>query len=149
MGIISSVLKSSKIKKLQRKIAPKDGATAADVLAVFMDPSRRRKHEEALKLYLDLCESDDNVAFVMDQYDLNRSDLDTFFNDLAASGLAGWTKGHYVPLSSIAYGEPLIFLASVYKNETYSKADAAYQLTLYWNCDIPNGGLIQLLKEGS
>lgn len=147
MGIISSFVKSSKLRKLQSEIAPRDGASAMDLFKDACDASKTQKKEAALEAYLDLCEGDPNVSFVMERYSLQREDLKRYSMLISASGAGGWIKGHYTPLSSIAYGEPLIFLAETTKSKRWSNAEIGFRLMSYWEGEIKQGGLIAALKE--
>lgn len=147
MGFIASLIKSSKLRKLQTAIGPKQGASPADSFADMVDTRKADARAQALEDYLDLCEGDENVAFVMQRYGLQRADLTNFYRFLCASGGGGWVKGHYTPLSSIAYGEPLIFLAETRDPAKWSPSEVAYQLMIYWNGELGQGGLIALLKQ--
>jgi hypothetical protein len=67
---------------------------------------------QALERYLDLCLADEGVMAVLQRNHLERDDLRTRYEWLSAGGLGRWVNGHYTALSSIAYVEPLEYLAS-------------------------------------
>ena len=69
------------------------------------------KRDAALKEYLDLCMADGAVARVMRKYNLTREDLMEFYERLSMVGLGQWINGHFVALSTLAYPEPLQYLA--------------------------------------
>ena len=96
---------------LQLKIAPPD-QTVNDTVAVFMQNlhSENSEQEKALEEFLDLCEEDDGIRKLMEIESLSRSDLKEIYHRLCRAGLGQWVKGHYAALSTIAYGEPLLFL---------------------------------------
>jgi len=79
MGIFSSLArsfkKSNKLQKLQKEISPprQSGEDLADYARSLVSGTSRR--EQALEEFLDLCESDEGVANVIKQYNLNRGDL--------------------------------------------------------------------------
>jgi hypothetical protein len=66
---------------------------------------------QALERYLDLCLADEGVRAVLQRNALERDDLRARYEWLSAGGLGRWIKGHYTALSSIAYVEPLEYLA--------------------------------------
>jgi hypothetical protein len=66
---------------------------------------------QALERYLDLCLADEGVRAVLQRNALQRDDLRARYEWLSAGGLGRWIKGHYTALSSIAYVEPLEYLA--------------------------------------
>jgi hypothetical protein len=145
MGIVSSFFKSAKLRKLQLEIAPRVGTTGMDLYRDFLDVAKTKRKEEALEAYLDLCEGDSNVAFVMERYGLRREDLKQFYVELMLS-CGGWFKGHYAPLSSIAYGEPLIFLAETKQTTGWTPGEIGSMLQSYWEGEIRQGCLIEALK---
>src|ERR1700682_4205196 len=66
---------------------------------------------QALERYLDLCLADEGVMAVLQRNALKRDDRRARYEWLSAGGLGRWIKGHYTALSSIAYVEPLEYLA--------------------------------------
>jgi hypothetical protein len=66
---------------------------------------------QALERYLDLCLADEGVMAVLRRNGLGRDELRSRYEWLIAGGLGRWIKGHYTALSSIAYVEPLEYLA--------------------------------------
>jgi hypothetical protein len=67
---------------------------------------------QAVDRYLDLCIADQDLRAVLERNHLERADLRTRYEWLSAGGLGRWVNGHYTALSSIAYAEPLEYLAS-------------------------------------
>jgi len=65
----------------------------------------------AVERYLDLCLADQGLQAVLQRNHLQRADLRTCYEWLTAGGLGRWVNGHYTALSSIAYVEPLEYLA--------------------------------------
>jgi hypothetical protein len=66
---------------------------------------------QAVERYLDLCLVDEDVKAVLQRNAFGRDDLRARYEWLSAGGLGRWIKGHYIALSSIAYAEPLEYLA--------------------------------------
>jgi hypothetical protein len=67
---------------------------------------------QAVERYLDLCIADENLRAVLKRNHLERDDLRAHYEWLSAGGLGRWVNGHHTALSSIAYAEPLEYLAS-------------------------------------
>lgn len=68
--------------------------------------------DRALAELLDFCELDEGVRYVLDELDWNREDLRTIYVNLVANGADQWASGHWVPASSIAFGQTLMYLAN-------------------------------------
>ena len=147
MGFFSNLArswkKSSRLRELEMKIAP-PGQTANDVVATFMQSLNdgSSEKERNLEQFFDLCESDQEIKKVMQTEGLSRSDLKQIFMRLRAAGLGQWIKGHYVALSTIAYAEPLLYVARSQKRGTEFMAVASNLLD-YWENKIPQGALLQ------
>lgn len=77
MGIFSSLArsfkKSNKLQKLQKEISPP--RQSVEDWVDLTRPGGISRREQALEEFLDLCESDEGVANVIKQYNLNRGDL--------------------------------------------------------------------------
>lgn len=147
MGILSTFFrswkKSSKLRALQLKIAPPD-QTVDDVVAEVMHTLRNgnSEQEKALEEFLDLCEEDDGILKVMQIESLSRSDLKELYSRLRRAGLGQWIKGHYAALSTIAYGEPLLFVVRAEK-AGMNLREISTILLRYWTNEIPQGRLLR------
>jgi len=130
MGFFSSLKgsfnKSKRLNKLQMEISGQ--SSGAD------------RKDQPLEEFLDLCESDEGVAKVMLQYNLNRNDLKDIYRRLVRSGLGQWIKGHYAALSTIAYFEPLIYVVASEKKGTKWE-EIVGNILYYWQGKIPQGRL--------
>lgn len=149
MGLISSLIKSfsksKKLKTLQEQISPP--LQSSDDLIAWTRARMAEgtnKSDRALEEYLNLCESDENIAKVQIKYQLSREDLKTIYEKLSKLGL-GWINGHQTALSTIAYAEPLIYVIESEKRGT-NWADIQFNLFNYWNGKIPQGQLIRLIR---
>ena len=155
MGFISntvrSLCKSVKLRRLQLKIAPPKKT-------VHYGPSKIEWYEGdlakwyqghferkvAFEKYLILCMEDPYVAEVMDHCGLTKKDLENIFSTLQLY-FGHWIKGHYVPLSTIAYPEPLYFYSKSIQ-QGKSPLDLIKDLNEYWNEEIPYGSLIKKVR---
>ena len=84
----------------------------------------------------------------MRHYGLSKENLYQYYIQLSAAGLGQWIKGHYVPLSSITYFEPLLYLVEAKKREI-DWATIVGNLLQYWEGAFSNGGLLDILEKES
>ena len=144
--LVRSWKKSRQLRRLQLIIAP-PGESIDDLLSGFRArlvgaPDRK---QEALAHFLDLCEDDEGIQYVMKRYGLNREDLKKRSTSLRAGGLGRWCKGHYAALSTIAYVEPLMFLVES-ERHGMSRQQIISHLLDYWNGKIGHGKLASLIQ---
>ena len=102
---------------------------------------------QALESYLDLCLADEGVKAVLQKNHLGRADLRTRYEWLSAGGLARWVNGHYTALSSIAYVEPLEYLASS-ERRGEDRAAICGILLDYWLGSISKQRLLDMTGNG-
>lgn len=150
MGFLSRVTrswrKSSKLRKLQLKIAPPGRGiddAASDIMRSLSDGTNEK--ETALVEYLAFCESDEGVKKVMDSENLSREDLRDIYFRLLAVGLGQWIKGHYAALSTIAYVEPLLYTVRSQRHGS-DWMEVAGNLLAYWENEISQGSLLQQIQ---
>jgi hypothetical protein len=141
-ALASSWKKSSKLRKLQLKIAP-PADSVADLVSNMVEGFDER--EQLLEEFLDLCEADEGVKKAMAGESLSRADLKRIYKRLVIAGLGQWIKGHYAALSTIAYFEPLLYVARSEKQGT-DWQEVVFSVMGYWEGRIPNGGLLQRVK---
>ena len=149
-SLVKSLKKSRKLAKLQKRIHPPN-ETANDIVNEIVKNMRggggnRRRKEQYLEEFLDLCVSDEGVKAVIDQYGLDKNDLREIYSNLLFGGLGQYIKGHFVALSTIAYYEPLLYVVKS-EQANASRAEIMNNLLSYWNNDISQGGLIKLCSR--
>lgn len=151
MGFLSNLTrswkKSSKLQKLQKAIAPPNQSISDVVSSTIrsLEEGGMGGRDRALEQFLDLCETDDGVRKVMEIECLSRADLKQFYVSLSAAGLGHWIKGHYAALSTIAYVEPLQYLARA-KRRGVGWDLIVFSLLEYWEERIPSGGLLRQVQ---
>ena len=147
MGIFSrakkSFKKSNELQRLQKIIAPPQGQSTSDYVRDVVSQIRSGS-SSTLEEYLDLCESDKEIAEIMSETKLTRENLKQLYITLESTGM-GWVKGHYTPLSTIAYREPLLYCMN--EQGKSSMVTVAGNLTAYWKGAIRQGGLYALVQD--
>ena len=156
MGLWNSIKKGRRLTQLQRKISPpgeKPSPTGFDhhtVLAAFDQSSAPAERLVALEEYLDFCMGHETVRPVIDAHTISKLDMRNFARMIRREMphfMDGWIKGHYVPLSSLAYPEPLAFLAITSRLEGWTSQAIVLTLASYWQDEIPQSGLGLLIQE--
>jgi hypothetical protein len=105
----------------------------------IIDPRKPR----ALAEYLDLCENDPNIKEIMVLYNATRTNLEDIYGELLKNGCGGWINGHFAPLSSIAYTEPLMFILES-KAQNKNMSEVALDVRRYWDEGIKLRNLIEI-----
>lgn len=151
-GFIKSWKKSGKLRKLQYKIA---GNQAKNRDFSFEDlfsenenlPQRLKERENLLNEYLEeISLNDEGVRSIIEKYGLTKKDLHDIYVALNSSGLGQWVKGHYIPLSTISYFEPLFYLVeSERRKEEW--AIIVRNIFAYWSGEIRQGQLLETLNR--
>ena len=138
MGLFSSLKKSWKksgnLQKLQNRIVSASGSFDTE------------DEEHLMNTYFkEICLQDEGVASIIRKYELSKDDLYQYYINLSAAGLGQWIKGHYVPLSTIAYYEPLLYLVES-KKRNVPWGTIVGNILYYWEGSIKQRELLSMLK---
>jgi hypothetical protein len=107
MEFVRSIRKQWVLRRISRVLgAPLDLSRKVDALL----SGKPSKKDHAIEELLDLCESDSILRQTMDTYRADREILYRFYSMLIANGAGQWVGGHFVAVSALAYGFPLLFL---------------------------------------
>lgn len=138
MGLFSSLKKSwkksGKLQKLQNRIVSASRSFDTEKEEQFMN-----------QYFEEICLQDKGIVSIINKYGLSKDDLYQYYINLSAAGLGQWIKGHYVPLSTIAYYEPLLYLVESKKRNVEWGAIVGNILD-YWEGSINQGKLLNILK---
>jgi len=138
MGLFSSFKKSweksGKLRKLQKRI-----------YSAQINFEGEEEKQLMNKYFEEICLQDEGVVSIINDYGLSKDDLYQYFISLSAAGLGQWIKGHYVPLSTIAYHEPLLYLVESEKRDV-SRLTILENILDYWKGSINQGQLLTILK---
>ena len=109
MGILRSITKSSRLRKISKRLDQdimQSLGKGSGGLGLQDALSARKAAEEDL---LDLVESDPDLLLIMQKYSAKRNTLNEAYDGLCqVCGL--WTKGHFVPASTLAFGPTLDYV---------------------------------------
>lgn len=136
MGILSAIVcswrKSKEIQRLERVLGSRISFedTIEDTLKQF------EARGQALGAFLDLCERDRNVNFVMRDYDATREDLKEIYSELISGGAGQWVKSHFVAASALAYAQSLAYCLQARANGTPAKEVVAYAMIKYFRGSV-------------
>lgn len=142
MNIFSSILKSYRLLKLQRKVVNSESFDTSN----FLGELKTAKRENALNEYLEFCMKDPNIIELLNIYSMSKNDLEEIYRILMAIGCGQYVKGHFVALSSLAYQEPLYYLIHARKNNI-SAVEIAATILEHWENKLPRGELFNKFKD--
>lgn len=138
----NSLKKSQQLSKLQNTIWGDLGTSSSSDFESMQ--KRMKAQKDALEEYWDLCEADENIAGLMQHYDLSRKELNDVYLKLINVGIGQWVKGHFVALSALAYSEPFYYLMESEQRGRLDGEDfkeVAVDILRYFREEIPNGEL--------
>jgi hypothetical protein len=101
----------------------------------------------AMDRYLDFCLADEALMPALQRHGLARDDLRARCEWLNAGGLGRWIKGHYMALSSIAYVEPLEYLALA-ERRGEDRTTICANLIDYWFGSLSKQKLVGMAGRG-
>jgi len=106
-AIFSSIKKSKKLSEISKVLGKQ--MTTSEIMDSLLsrDDDSMGKAEEQL---FDLIESDQNLKNIMIKYKADRKTLKEIYNMMNAIGAGQWVNGHYVSVSSLAFGGTLDYL---------------------------------------
>lgn len=105
--------------------------------------------KEAKERFFDLCEQDAAVVTLLRLYRVSRDDLNVLYRTLlghvqiSAGRDRLWISGHYIPLSSLIYPEPLLYLLEATAWE-FKPSQIANILISYWSGEGKKGWLLMM-----
>lgn len=134
-SFMNSVKKSLKLKALQAKIAPPPNQTIEEICQKILTGKERGRDESLLNEYINyFCINDPKIGPAVAYYKLSRDDIKELYKSLQP-GL-GWARGHYIPLSTLSYVEPFMYLVQAKKRKE-ADLDIAHNLYSYWQDNAP------------
>jgi hypothetical protein len=109
-----SIRKSKRLKGLSQRLStPLTDNTISNVLA----SSKLKGH--ALDDLIALCKSDENVAYVINEFGIDDMFLKNLYGKLISTGAGQYAGDHFVAASSLAYAYSLKFLLDHFDGEAF------------------------------
>jgi hypothetical protein len=133
--------KSFKLSSLQRKYMAELNERAKDSMKALAGPTNT-----ALQEYYRFCLNDRDLRAILHGYKIDFPQFEELVSRLERGGLGQKIKGHYAALSSLTFGEPLIYVIVKSKDGT-SVIDLCGKLLDYWDDRLPAGYLLQELQK--
>ncbi len=133
-----SFKKSSRLRKIARKLTPQPDVGESFVRA-FAEGGfeafgpRMEQIEEGKKELFALMRQDPVVNKVLQDYGVSDDELDKIYNKLIRNGAGIFKNGHWVPASSLAYGQTLDYVLK-HRNEGHEQFEKiCYRLWQYFS----------------
>lgn len=131
-AIIYSFKKSRRLRKISKIIGLIPEFSELSNSIKYFTIEKIKKEEKALEELLNLCESDPYLAKVMEKYKADKEILRKAYEKLIMAGAGQWKRGHFVPASSLVYGQTLDYLLRNIDKEDRDFAFIAWRLLKYF-----------------
>ena len=130
--IIYSFKKSKRLRKISKIIGQNPEFGEPSSCIKYFSIEEIKKREKALEELLKLCESDPYLTKVMEKYKADKEILKKAYEKLIMAGAGQWKRGHFVPASSIVYGQTLDYLLRNIDKEDRDFSFVAWRLLKYF-----------------
>ncbi|WP_143754955.1 hypothetical protein [Caulobacter sp. BP25] len=124
-----SFKKSSELRRISKQIGGPPPQSPLDLLR------GRQAEQEGLSKLWDMVEGDPDLGRILLAHGADRGRLNKLINQLRAVGAGQWTSGHYVPVSTFAFGPTLDYVLRRTSGADLSRndfLDVAYTLVDYF-----------------
>jgi hypothetical protein len=131
MGLISSIVKSYKLQKISKILA---GDLSGGMESAISNWSNRSGELSGaiLGLYY-LAKKDPATKLLLDEYKIDEDSFRDLYWLLIRSRFSGHRKGHYIPASTLVFGDTLEYVLRVKNNQNLSMDDAKYRVMRYFD----------------
>jgi len=138
MGLISSIIKSYKLKKISKVLVPAldQGSQDAAIMNLFEGNKifpRGDKLDNAISDLYCLAKKDPTTKPLLDAYTIDENSFKKLYWSLIKNGGPGYIKGHWVPASTLVFGDTLEYVLRVNNNPNLSMQDAMYRVKGYFD----------------
>ncbi len=109
--LFGSLKKSNRLKELSTQLS--QPVNYSDVFRDYAKHTAQMASKDLLvDEMLDFCMSDVSVQQVMNNHEIDKGVLKDYYSMLSLQGAGQWAGGHYVSISSLAYGKTLEYMIS-------------------------------------
>ena len=133
MGLISSIIKSYKLKKISKALAPALNQNPQDAVMNFFDGNRSDELNNAISDLYYLAKKDSTTKPLLDEYIIDESSFRELYWSLIKNDGSGYIKGHWIPASTLVFGDTLEYVLKVNNNSNLSMRDAMYRVKGYFD----------------
>ncbi len=133
MGLVSSIIKSYKLKKISKALAPALNQNPQDAVMNFFDGNRSDELNNAISDLYCLAKKDAMTKSLLDEYIIDESSFRGLYWSLIKNGGSGYIKGHWIPASTLVFGDTLEYVLKVNNNSNLSMQDAMYRVKGYFD----------------
>jgi hypothetical protein len=133
MGLISSIIKSYKLKKISKVLTPALNQSPQDAVMNFFDGNRGDELNNAISDLYCLAKKDPTIKPLLDEYIIDESSFRELYWSLIKNGGPGYIKGHWIPASTLVFGDTLEYVLKVNNNPDLNMRDAMDRVKGYFD----------------
>jgi hypothetical protein len=136
--LFSSLKKPSRLRKISQKLTPKpDGGESllrslAEGGFDAINP-RLNEIEDGKNELFKLIRDDPETNRIIVNHKLNDDDLNDIYNKLIKNGAGVFSNGHWIPASSLAYGQTFDFILRHINDDSNQFRNACFRLRRYFS----------------
>ncbi len=101
----------------------------------FLDDNRRDELNNAISDLYCIAKRDPTTKPLLDEFIIDESSFRELYWSLIKNGGPGYIKGHWIPASTLVFGDTLEYVLKVNTNPNLSMQDAMYRVKGYFDRD--------------
>mgnify|MGYP000432680909 FL=1 len=133
MGLISSLVKSYKLRKISKILMPVLNQSLQSATMGLLDGNRRDELNNAISDLYCIAKKDPTTKPLLDEFIIDESSFRELYWSLIKNGGPGYIKGHWIPASTLVFGDTLEYVLKVNNNSNLSMRDAIYRVKDYFD----------------
>jgi len=133
MGLFNSIIKSYKLKKISKILDADKSKSIADTVSNIFDGNRGSELNNAILDLYYLAKKDPTTRPLLNKYKIDKNSFIDLYWLLIRLRFAGHRKGHYIPASTLVFGDTLEYVLRVKSNPNLSMDDAKYRVMRYFD----------------
>jgi len=133
MGLFNSIIKSYKLKRISNILVGNLNESIGDTISNFFDGDRSTELNNAILDLYYLAKKDPTTRPLLNKYKIDKNLFRDLYWLLIKHHFAGHRKGHYIPASTLVFGDTLEYVLRVKSNPNLSMDDAKYRVIRYFD----------------
>ena len=133
MGLISSLVKSYKLRKISKILMPVLNQSLQSATMGLLDGNRRDELNNAISDLYCIAKKDPTTKPLLDEFIIDESSFRELYWSLIKNGGPGYIKGHWIPASTLVFGDTLEYVLKVNNNSNLRMRDAIYRVKDYFD----------------